>query len=163
MKAKLLVAIVSFNSITFVAEAQKSEAEIEAVVNLLTVQKKEAVAKLVSVSAKDSVIFWKVYADYQKDNQKLMKDRINLYQGTANSYDNLTNAVADSLAAKYFGNREDQEKLLESYYKKFKAATNSVAAFQFYQAETYLLTQIRANIMSQIPTYGELQKIFKKN
>jgi len=53
--------------------------------------------------------------------------------------------------------------LLESYYKKFKAATNSVAAFQFYQAETYLLTQIRANIMSQIPTYGELQKIFKKN
>ena len=131
--------------------------------NLLEVQKKEAVAKLVSVNGKDSVAFWKLYADYQKDNQKLMMDRISLYEGTANSYNNLNNGIADSLASKYFANRGDQEKLLETYYKKFKTATKSVTAFQFYQAETYLLTLIRANIMNQVPTYGELQNSFKKN
>ena len=56
-----------------------------------------------------------------------------------------------------------QEKTLEEYYKKMKAATNSVTAFQFYQAEVYLLTQLRANTMSQIPTYGQLVQAAKKS
>ena len=42
------------------------------------------------------------------------------------------------------------------------AATNPVLAFQFYQAEVYLLTQIRATIMQQIPTYGQLVNAAKK-
>jgi hypothetical protein len=55
----------------------------------------------------------------------------------------------------------DQEKMLETYYQKIKAATNATVAFEFYQAEVYLLTQIRAQIMSQIPTYGQLQQAAK--
>ena len=51
--------------------------------------------------------------------------------------------------------------MLEDYYKKIKSATNAVTAFEFYQAETYLLTQIRAHIMQQIPTYGELMNVKK--
>jgi hypothetical protein len=163
MKVITVLAAILFNCLTFVAKAQKSAAELQAVANLLTVQKKDAVAKLVSVSGKDSIAFWKVYDDYQKDNEKFMMDRISLYEGTANSYNNLNNGVADSLASKYFANRGGQEKLLETYYKKIKTATNPVVAFQFYQAETYLLTLIRANIMNQVPTYGEVQNAFKKN
>jgi len=60
------------------------------------------------------------------------------------------------LATKYFANRTDQEKKLELYYSKIKKATNPVLAFQFYQAEIYMLTQIRAQIMQQIPSYGQL-------
>ncbi|WP_420806204.1 hypothetical protein [Flavihumibacter solisilvae] len=69
----------------------------------------------------------------------------------------MTPATADSLANKYFENRVGQEKSLEEYYKKIKAATNAVVAFEFYQAEVYLLTQIRASIMQQIPTYGQVE------
>ncbi|PWU03757.1 MAG: hypothetical protein C5B52_02845 [Bacteroidetes bacterium] len=147
--------------VSFVTEAQKSDAEADAVANLLGIQKKEAVKKLIHVEAKDSAAFWKVYDDYQKDNQKTIKDRIQLYEGTANSYSNLTPKIADSLATKYFFNRESQEKMLEDYYKKIKTATNAVTAFEFYQAETFLLTQIRAHIMQQIPTYGELMNAKK--
>jgi hypothetical protein len=68
----------------------------------------------------------------------------------------MTPAVADSLATQYFANRIDQEKTLEEYYKKMKAATNAVTAFEFYQSEVYILTQLRASIMQQIPTYGQL-------
>jgi hypothetical protein len=67
----------------------------------------------------------------------------------------MTPEIADSLSAKYFANRLEQEKTLETYYKKIKAATNAVVAFQFYQAEVFMLTQIRASIMEQVPTYGE--------
>jgi hypothetical protein len=147
---------------TLATYAQISDAEADAVANLLAVQKKEAMAKLVDVSKKDSATFWKIYDEYQKLNIKTAKERLRLYEQTAAAYNNLTPAIADSLARRYFSNRLDQEKTLEDYYKKIKTATSPVVAFQFYQAEVYMITQIRSQIMQQIPTYGQVQLATKK-
>jgi ribosomal protein L19 len=160
IKSSLLAAFCLY--VTSAAFAQTSDAEADAMINLFGVQKKEAVAKLVSVSGKDSVTFWKIYDEYQKENKANAKDRIKLYEGTALAYSNMTPAIADSLANQYFSNRMGMEKTLETYYKKIKTAVNPIAAFEFYQAETFLLTQVRASIMRQVPTYGELQAL-KKN
>ena len=145
------------------AHAQTSDAEADAIINLLGVQKKEAISQLVPVSGKDSIAFWKIYDEYQQSNKATAKARIGLYEKTAQSYSNMTPAIADSLAAKYFANRIDQEKSLQVYYNKIKVATNAIIAFEFYQAEVYMLTQLRAQIMQQIPTYGQLQSVIKKN
>src|SRR6187431_2490049 len=157
MRFKIFVVILACAGISFAGYSQTSDAEAEAIVNLLGVQKKEAVAKLVSVSGKDSAAFWKIYNEYHQKNLATAKSRMRLYEQTAHAYGNMTAATADSLAIKYFANRVDQEKSLEEYYKKIKSATNAVIAFQFYQAEVYLLTLIRASIMQQIPTYGQVQ------
>ena len=158
---KFSLAILCFVT-SFVVKAQTSDAEADAIVNLLGVQKKEAVAKMINVPAKDSAAFWKIYDDYLKKNKEVAKARIKLYENTAQSYGNMSPAVADSLARRYFQNRQVQEKSLEEYYAKIKSATNSVVAFEFYQAEVYLLTMVRAQIMQQIPTYGEVQMSVKK-
>jgi len=161
---KIILIVTTFLvSIISGVHAQTSDAEADAIVNLLGVQKKEAVSKLVPVSGKDSVAFWKIYDEYQVSNKATAKSRIGLYEKTAQAYSNMTPAIADSLAAKYFSNRAEQEKSLEQYYKKIKAATNALIAFEFYQAEVYMLTQIRSTIMQQIPTYGQLQNSLKKN
>src|SRR3982751_217344 len=102
--------------------AQLSDAEAEAVANLLGVQKKEAVAKLVAVKGKDSVAFWKLYDEYQKSSVATAKTRISLYEKTAMSYGAMNAATADSLARRYFENRMSQEKSLEQYYTKIKNA-----------------------------------------
>jgi hypothetical protein len=159
MKIIIVGALCFLGSVS--AFAQTSDAEAEAMANLLGVQKKEIIGKLVPVSGKDSVNFWKVYAEYQQANRTNSKGRIKLYEGTALMYPHMTPAIADSLAGQYFRNRNDQEKLLEVYYKKIKEATNATIAFEFYQAEIYLLTQLRAQIMRQIPTYGQLQNLQK--
>lgn len=161
MKTKnLLLAVLCVFAST--AYAQTSDAEADAMINLLGVQKKQAIAQLVSVSGKDSVAFWKIYDEYQATNKKTAISRLKLYEKTALSYNNMTPGRADSLANVYFVNRVEQEKILENYYKKVKTATNAVTAFQFYQAEVYLLTQLRAQIMMQIPTYGQLVNMAKK-
>jgi hypothetical protein len=144
------------------AQAQTSDAEIDAVAHLLGVQKREAISKLVPVKGKDSVAFWKIYDEYLQLNKATTKSRIKLYEKTAHAYNTMNPAIADSLAVKYFENRFDQEKTLEAYYKRIKTATNAVIAFEFYQAEVYILTQIRASIMQQIPTYGQLQGAQRK-
>jgi len=142
--------------------AQTSDAEAEALINLWGVQKKEAISKLVPVIGNDSVAFWKLYDEYQESNKSTAKNRIRLYEQTARAYSNMTPATADSLASKYFKNRVEQESTLQDYYKKIKKATNAVTAFEFYQAEVYILTQVRASIMHQIPTYSEFQNSMKK-
>jgi len=154
----ILATVTAIFAATFVY-AQTSDAEAEALVNLLGVQKREAMGKLVTVSAKDSAAFWKIYDQYLKENKETARYRIKLYESTAMAYNNMSPAMADSLAKKYFINRIEQEKTLEAYYNKIKAATNAVDAFEFYQAEVYLLTQVRASIMQQIPTYGELERV----
>jgi hypothetical protein len=146
-----------------VAWSQTSDAEAAALINLLGVQKKELIKQLVDIQPKDTAAFWKIYNEYAASNRSTAKDRLLLYEKTAYSYGNMTPARADSLAMKYFSNRVSQEKSLEDYYKKIKTATNAVTAFEFYQAEIYLLTTIRAQIMQQIPTYGALKKAMKNN
>ena len=163
MRIKILLMAVFSAFTTLAAFAQTSDAETDAIINLLGVQKKEAMTKLVNVASKDSVAFWKIYDEYTKGNIETAKNRIRLYEQTARSYTNLAPATADSLAKKYFENRINQEKMLEQYYNKIKAATNPVLAFEFYQAEVYLLTQIRAQIMQQIPTYGQFQAMVKEH
>jgi hypothetical protein len=162
MNMKIILIAICCCTFVLSGYTQSSDAEADAMADLLGVQKKEAIAKLVPVHGKDSVAFWKIYAEYQQMNKPNVKARIQLYQATAMAYNNLTAAVADSFATKYFINRDNQEKNLELYYKKIKAATNAITAFEFYQAEIYLLTLIRANIMKQIPTYGEVQASMKK-
>jgi len=161
MKVNVIITVL-FMGIISGAHAQTSDAEAEAIVNLLGVQKKEAISKLVPVTGKDSVAFWKIYDEYQQANKATAKNRMNLYEKTGQAYSNMTPTIADSLASRYFTNRAEQEKSLETYYKKIKAATNALTAFEFYQAEVYMLTQIRSSIMQQIPTYGQLSNM-KKN
>jgi len=162
MKKNFTITSILCLLVAFTASAQTSDAEAEAMANLLGVQKTEIVMKLVPVSGKDSVAFWKLYNEYQQTNNATAKTRIQLYEQTAHSYINMTPSVADSLARRYFVIRADQEKRLEEYYTKIKSATNAVVALEFYQAETYLLTQVRALIMQQIPTYGEYWNSVKK-
>jgi hypothetical protein len=160
MKKMLLVLVSAVSS--FGMYAQTSDAEAEAIVNLLGVQKKEAIAKMVAVAPKDSAAFWKLYDEYQKKNVEVAKSRIRLYEKTAASYGAMTPAVADSLARRYFDNRFAQEISLEEFYTRIKQATNAVTAFEFYQAEVYVLTLVRAQIMQQIPTYGEFKMAAQK-
>jgi hypothetical protein len=163
MKSKISIIVILYMCAMYTAKAQTSDAEAEAIVNLLGVQRAEAIRQLVYVTGKDSVAFWKLYDQYQKANKKTSKGRIRLYERTALSYEKMTPVIADSLSTLYFANRVDQEKMLQDYYAKIKAATNAVIAFEFYQAEVYILTQIRAHIMQQIPTYGELHMLAKRN
>ena len=162
MKTKFTLVILLCLGFTCTTFAQTSDAEAEALINLFGVQKREAIAQLVPVAGKDSVAFWKIYSEYEQASKKVNIARIKLYEKTALSYNNLTAVRADSLANQYFVNRIDHEKNLEAYYKKIKAATNAIVAFEFYQAEVYLLTQVRAQIMQQIPTYGQLVTASKR-
>jgi hypothetical protein len=90
MKLKNAALVLFLTVIAFGAKSQTSDAEAEAIVNLLGVQKKEAMAQLVPVTGKDSVSFWNLYDAYQKENKKIALSRIALYERTVKAYSNMT-------------------------------------------------------------------------
>ena len=73
MKLRILLLTAVFMGVSYFTYAQTSDAEAEAMINLLGVQKKEAVAQLVSVTGKDSAAFWKIYDEYQNENKQTAK------------------------------------------------------------------------------------------
>ena len=68
---KIFLALICATSVLML-RAQTSDAEAEAIVNLLGVQKKEAIAKMVTVTGKDSIAFWKLYDQYTNENKTLL-------------------------------------------------------------------------------------------
>ena len=98
MKTKLIPVVILSMIMSFAASAQTSDAEAEAMANLLGVQKREIIMKLVSISGKDSAAFWKLYDEYLQKNKSLTKQRIQLYEQTARAYSIMTSGGADSLA-----------------------------------------------------------------
>ena len=111
-----------------------------------------------AINPKDSANFWKIYADFEQEQKQLRKSFIQSYKKFADAYEKMDDKTADDLAKSSVANRIAQEKLLEKYYGKIKAATNASLAIQYYQAETYYITLSRANIMQQRPTYGQVLK-----
>jgi hypothetical protein len=63
----------------------------------------------------------------------------------------MTNEVAEKWIADVIKLSSSTDKLLVTYYKKVKKATNPVIGLKFYQIESYILTSIRSAILDDIP------------
>ena len=162
MKSKISLIALICTSIAFSSFSQApTNDELDAIVTLLGMEKKQAINELVNITAKDSASFWKVYNAFESEQKQFRKKRIQTYEKLVKSYEAMDDKTADELAKDFFELRIGQEKILEQYYGKMKLATSSILAIQFYQAETYYLTLARATIMQQLPTYGQVLK-YKK-
>jgi hypothetical protein len=157
LRIGMITGIMMSFSVSLFAQTTSND-ELDAIVTLLGAQKRDLVKALVNITTKDSANFWKVYTAFEQDQKKMRKERILSYEKFANSYDKMNDKTADELAKSFAETRIAQEKLLEQYYGKMKAATSATLAIQFYQAETYYLTLARASIMEQLPTYGQVIK-----
>ena len=159
MKFSFVTTILIALCISFSVSAQNtSKDELDAVATLFGVQKRAAVKELVQITKSDSAAFWKVYASYEEEMKKYRSLSLGVYERLVRSYSSMDAATADKIAKDLFELRGSQEKVMMLYYDKMKTATNSILAIQFYQAETYILTLARANIMQQVPTYGQVLK-----
>lgn len=157
LKFVLVTAFLLSLSLSSFSQAASND-ELDAIVTLLGAQKRDLVKELVNITPKDSASFWKVYSAFEQDMKKFRKERIQNYEKFASAYNKMDDKTADELAKSFFETRSVQEKLFQQYYDKVKAATSASLAIQFYQAETYYLTLARANIMQQLPTYGQVLK-----
>jgi hypothetical protein len=118
--------------------------------------KKELVQAAMNLSESESSKFWPLYNNYEKERQKLGRDRILLLTDFSDHFENLKSAKADELMTKIFKNELALTNLQQRYYISVKNKIGALQAAKFIQVENYINTAIRSAIQEELPFIGEL-------
>ena len=149
MKKYLLIIAVIF--MASFAHAQSNAEEVDLIQAAFGMAKKDIVSAFVQPSATQSDAFWDLYDAYETQRKVLGKQRIVLLEQYAEQYESLTSEQADEWTTKALALQKETDKLIATYYKKVKVATDGLVATQFYQVESYILTGIRMELLDGIP------------
>ena len=134
--------------------AQSYKEEIDMFQSMFGMEKKALVADFLGID--ESNPFWAVYDEYESKRKALGQNRLVALSNYAENYETMTDEGYDSTIKSMIDLRKQNDKLLDSYYKKVKKASGSKIAGQFFQIESYIQSEIRSTVMSSIPFIGEL-------
>jgi len=151
-----LVALMIFGC--FNLNAQQSKDEVQLVQSIWGMQKRDIVNKYMQFTDSESAKFTPIYDAYSNEYRNLGAERIQILNDYANSYNAMTDQKADELIQKLLKNNAAIDKLQLKYYNRIKKEISATRAAQFMQLELYIQTMVRAEIQSNIPMIGELEK-----
>lgn len=121
--------------------------------------KKELVRIGMGLSKADSVKFWPLYAQYEKERQKIGRDRILILDDYAQNYYSMTNAKADELVNRLFKNEAALAQLQMKYYAMVKTALNAMQGGKFMHIESYINSTIKSRLQGALPVIGQLDSL----
>ena len=136
--------------------AQSNKEDIEIIQGLYGKEKKEIMASFIELEGTKKTEFWKLYDEYETARKSLGKKRIALLERYAKEYETNDDKKIDALMKEIFSLQSQTDKLIVTYYDKMKLKSGFKAAAQFSQLEAYLLSQIRAALLEEIPFIGQL-------
>jgi hypothetical protein len=151
---KYIVLLAVIGMATF-SKAQSDKEEIELMQAAFGMDKKTVVNEFVKPSDTQKDAFWKLYDQYETERKALGKERIDLLKQYAKQYQTMTAEQADAWTKKVMDLQKRTDKLITTYYDKVKGISDAVVATQFYQIENYILANIRAEILEQVPFLHE--------
>jgi hypothetical protein len=158
---RTLAPIFGIVCLLFVSKAF-SQDEIAVVQKEWGQDKKELVSLAMDLSAKDSTQFWPLYNNYEKERQKLGRERLVILTDYADHFETLTSAKVDELMTKLFKNELALTNLQQRYYISVKNKLGAMKAAKFIQVESYINTSIRSAIQEELPFIGELDQMKAK-
>ena len=148
---KKYILIISALLMASFANAQSNKEEVDIMQAQFGMDKKALVAEFVKPSASQKDAFWKLYDEYETQRKALGKQSIALLQQYADNYKTLTSEQADTWTKKVMDLKKKTDDLITTYYGKVRAISDGIVALQFYQMENYILSGIRAQILSNVP------------
>jgi hypothetical protein len=149
MKKYILITAALF--ITSFAYSQSAKEEVEFIQSAIGMTKKDAVNEYVQFSDAQKDAFWQLYDEYETERKELGKQRIELLIQYGKEYRSMSNEQADAWITKVIDLQGKTDKLIVTYFKKIRKATDPIVATQFYQIENYILSIVRMKVLNEIP------------
>ncbi len=153
----ILFAITSI-FITSSLAAQEVNEEAEFFKKIFGVPKKEIVTQFVKAEGANGELFWKLYEEYEMKRKHMGQKRYEALNNYVKNYSTLTGESTDEIMMDIISLTTSQDKLISSYYKKIRKSAGIFIAAQFYQIEWYLQSELKTNILENIPVISELEK-----
>lgn len=102
-------------------------------------------------SEEESLAFWPIYDDYRAERAKLAQEKLAIYKGYLENYENLNSEEGEKLMTRYFKLNESVLKLEKKYFTKMKTALSPQRAVQFFQLENRINLLVQLEVASQLP------------
>jgi hypothetical protein len=114
-------------------------------------EKVAVITEVMAFTDEEGELFWPIYREYELELAKLFDKRLANIKDYAEHYDAIDDEKADELLGQSFKNFESREKLLKSYYKKFKKAMGAKRAATFVMLERQINLLIDLQIAANLP------------
>ncbi len=153
MKKVLFVVALFISSLAF---AQTNVEDVDLVQAIYGKEKKTLMSEFVTLDEAQKDTFWKLYDEYEVKRKELGKKRVDLLEQYSQKYMDLDDESTTALINQSISLGESTDKLIAEYFRKMSKSVGVKPAAQFYQLEGFLLNEIRAGILENIPFIGEL-------
>jgi hypothetical protein len=127
------------------------KALLEAARKDLRTEKQALIDKAMALDAGDKAKFWAIYQGFQKELDAIWDVRLANVKKYAESYQSMTDAVANELVSSALDNEQQLTALKKKYYPQFKSALGAKPAARWLQAETTMGTLAMLQLLSQVP------------
>jgi hypothetical protein len=114
--------------------------------------KKEAIIKEeMQLTAQQASAFWPIYRDYDAQQNKLIDQKLSVFQEYAQNFMSMTDQKADELAQKVIALDDQRLALRKKYYQLMKAALPTVLVVRFFHVESQIQSLMDLQIDSSLP------------
>lgn len=131
--------------------AQTMDDYLEVAREVLSTEKKVAIADNMELTEAESGPFWELYNEYNAELFKVHSERVNIIKAFAANYESMTDDKADALWNASLDYQTKLLKLNKSYYKKFKKIFPAGRAALYFQLENKIAALINAELALEIP------------
>jgi len=114
-------------------------------------QKVAIITEVMNFTEAEDAVFWPIYREFDLEMAKLGDERVALIEEYARNYANLTDAVAEKLAAKSLDLESRRQVVKAKYFERIKTALPPRTALRFLQVEHQLLLLIDLQISASLP------------
>jgi hypothetical protein len=134
-----------------VTYSQNERDYVELVREVLSTEKKVAVAEVMQFTNTESGPFWELYNEYNFKLSNVHNQRVAVIFDFAENYEKMTDEKADEIWSAFLAYKRDVLKLQEKYYPKFKKILSAARAVRYLQLENKIDALINAELAQGIP------------
>ena len=135
--------------------AESKELNEQAYVRLLRTDlktKKEAIIKEeMQLTPQQAAGFWPIYRDYDAEQNKLIDQKLAVFQDYAQNFMSMNDEKADQLAQKAMALDDQRMALRKKYYQLMKTAIPTVLVVRFFHVENQIQSLLDLQIASTLP------------
>jgi hypothetical protein len=104
-----------------------------------------------ALEAGDKAKFWQIYQGFQKELDAIWDVRLTNVKKYAETYQAMTDPVADQIAGSALTNEQQLTALKKKYYAQFKTALGAKSAARWLQIETTVGSLAMLQLLAEMP------------
>ena len=160
---KIVISLFTMFFVTTIGNSQSDNAAIDVIQAVFGVNKRLIMEEHMELNDTEKKSFWRIYDQYEEKRKGIEKEGFLLLKEYADKYRALNDAEAHRLIVSFMTSMDRYNNLHKVYFRKMEKCIGGLKAAKFIQLEAFIQTTSQANLQSQVPVIGELERLDRRN